>query len=203
MDPEVDQLIVRLRTRRSVDDALDRLEELGDPALRRLLQVAKDPRHPYWNPGGSARDQDEELGFAISRVGEKNLGALQEILRDDPALLDDATVVWAIGQMSVPVEDLLLRALGSRNEFARWGAATWLAEHGTERAVEALIAHLDDERDPMAYNAAIVALGRIGDERALRPLRRQLWTVAASVDRALRRDLKEAIRRIERRRRLD
>ena len=155
--------------------------------------------HPYWNPKGSLRDQDDELAFAVARVGEKNVQALPEILRKDPALLDDATVVWAIGQMKAPVENVLLRALRSRNEFARWAAATWLAEHGTERAVQPLIAHLEEERDAMAYDASIVTLGEIGDERAVRPLRRQLWTLAAFLDRPLRRDLKEAIRKVKRR----
>jgi HEAT repeat protein len=199
VDAELDQLIVRLRTRRSAEDALIRLVEIGEPALRRLLQVAKDMSHPYWNPKGSLRDQDDELAFAVARVGEKNVQALPEILRKDPALLDDATVVWAIGQMKAPVENVLLRALRSRNEFARWAAATWLAEHGTERAVQPLIAHLEEERDAMAYDASIVTLGEIGDERAVRPLRRQLWTLAAFLDRPLRRDLKEAIRKVKRR----
>jgi HEAT repeat protein len=64
---------------------------------------------------------------------------------------------------------VFLRNLTHERPEYRWGAADALGRLGDERAVEPLIAAMDDP-DPRVRKKAAWALGQIGDLRGQRPL---------------------------------
>jgi HEAT repeat protein len=74
-----------------------------------------------------------------------------------------------------------LGMLSSENPGDRWRAIEVLARTGDERAVEPLIAALQDE-DWRVRQKAAWALGYLGDPRALTPLRRALGDRREGVD---------------------
>ncbi|MHC4984075.1 MAG: HEAT repeat domain-containing protein [Planctomycetota bacterium] len=69
--------------------------------------------------------------------------------------------------------DVLIAALESNRDGARWAAARYLGEIGDARAVEPLIATLGDEDVGVRLYAAY-SLGLLGDERAVEPLKKLL-----------------------------
>ena len=69
----------------------------------------------------------------------------------------------------------LIKALGYQKDYTvRGAAAEALGWIGDKRAVEPLIAALDDKNRGV-YKAAARALGRIGDARAVKPLVARIW----------------------------
>jgi HEAT repeat protein len=87
-----------------------------------------------------------------------------------------------------------LGLLSSKNPGDRWRAIEVLARTRDERAIEPLIAALEDE-DWRVRQKAAWALGYLGDPRALTPLRRALGDPREGVDDMI----YEALDRIKRR----
>lgn len=90
-----------------------------------------------------------------------------------PALKDAAVIVRATAAraiLSLPAEEAaaaLLPLLADKNEFVRREAAYALGETRSRTAVEALATALARDKEAGVRGAAAVALGQIGDERAV------------------------------------
>jgi HEAT repeat protein len=101
-----------------------------------------------------------QMESLIQRLDTKNLSSL-EIAR---------AALIAIGE---PARDRLIFILGEGHVHRRQDAAFMLGKMGDPAAVEPLCAALKHQ-DPLLRRLAAQALGRIGDERARKPLKRMI-----------------------------
>jgi HEAT repeat protein len=76
-------------------------------------------------------------------------------------------------------EEKLIQALWHPEPTTPIRAATLLGEIGSKVAIEPLLELVNSSRDPYIQEAAVVALGKIGDRRALPYLER--WRAQGSV----------------------
>lgn len=107
---------------------------------------------------------------ALQRIGHKHaFGPLIAAL-NDPCSRVRQTVTKALVDLGPPAVMALTAALKHDYPEVRWRAATALAQIGDSRAVEPLIAALQDHGNFSMQFAAAKALGDIGDRRAVKPL---------------------------------
>lgn len=116
----------------------------------------------------------EERRDAVTRLGAMHrsdasraaVPALQ-----DPAIIVRATAAHAV--LSLPANEaaaLLMPLLADRQEFVRREVAYALGETRSRTAVDGLVTALARDKEAGVRGAAAVALGRLGDERAVSPL---------------------------------
>ena len=138
-----------------------------------ILGIIKDPRaiKLLINVLGKSYKRDNKLSIAASQalisIGSPAIKHLVSALgtKGDWNLVNSAEdTLVGIGQSAV---NSLSIALHDPNPDIRWYAATALGRIGDDKAVEPLIAILNED-DP--FRTAIEALGDIGDLRAVEPL---------------------------------
>lgn len=133
----------------------------GQAAVDSLINALDDPDPGVRNAAAAALGKTGDAG-ALPR--------LREILKDDDPLVRMGAVlgIARIGGNSA-VEPLIEVLKGDPNGGIRCCAAMELGESGVNRALEVLIATLEDA-DPVVRFGASVALGDIGDASAVNPL---------------------------------
>ena len=112
---------------------------------------------------------------ALKKIGESAVEPLIESLKDEKIRILAAVALGEIGDFRA-VEPLI-ESLKDDYPKAQWAAAEALQKIG-KTAVEPLIESLKDER---ARIPAVVALGEIGDSRAVEPLTKILQDKNADV----------------------
>ncbi len=137
-------------------------------ALRSIGPAARDPLLAALNsPDAAIREVGAAaLSEAAARADTDVVEALRAALsaEDGSVRLAAATTIGAAMGELTP----LVRLLGDRYDYVRAGAAEALVEQG-RAAVGALVGALS-EANPRTRRLAALALGRIGEERAVRPL---------------------------------
>ena len=116
-------------------------------------------------------DAAERLG-ALGHLGDEAGAALINALRDEEWRVA-AAAATSLGRLAdrraaIP----LCQQLGHARTEVRRAAAAALSAIGDGQATASLIMALDSERDGEARRLIVVALGNVGDERALAPLKR-------------------------------
>ena len=86
---------------------------------------------------------------------------------DDPSVRREALVAVAEGGGDAEVLDAVLDRLGDPDPLVVEGAAFALGERRYDSALERLIELVAHHNDPRCREAAVVALGAIGDDRGL------------------------------------
>jgi HEAT repeat protein len=171
------------------EQAVERLIELGEPAVLPLLQALE--RHPstlLMEALGRLRDPRavaslaaaltqenphvrQAAATALGLIGDpRAIGPLIDAFRVESGDEEDI-VAWqdaatALARLGTPALHPLVAALSDENWNVRAWSACALGESGDRRAVEPLIAALDDSVGQVRLDAA-EALGRIGDRRAI------------------------------------
>lgn len=118
----------------------------------------------------SGSPDPEGLGARIGRFDElqRPIAATMLLERLGSASVAERTAVLE-AMRETGATDMLLHSLRRRRPWRRALGARTLGQVGATDAVPALIERLDD-RSRYVREAAVRALGRIGDERSLRPL---------------------------------
>ncbi|HEY3999365.1 MAG TPA: HEAT repeat domain-containing protein [Candidatus Xenobia bacterium] len=155
---------------RLVDMARQSHRDLGklNAALQLLSRSALGTRGLQTLMADSQPEVRSYAALALGRTGSTDaVEALRRALRDEgPNVRSNAIESLGILGAREAVPDLLDLA-GSDDFFTVFPAIEALGRIGDERAVPLLIQHLHDE---LLAEAAAVALGLIGDRRALEPL---------------------------------
>jgi len=139
----------------NVHDSLrNALVDVGEPAIKPLLECLKDPNVHVQEDAADALNQ---LHYLPSDTAGK--AAFFVLLQSWDKLIE-------LGAPAVPP---LLGCLKDEDTSRRQGAALALGELGDKRAVDPLIACLQDDSVDVKKNAA-KSLGQLGDKRAVGPL---------------------------------
>jgi HEAT repeat protein len=151
-------------TRRKAPEALGKI---GAPAVEPLISSLRE----FAVFGEKDIDACTAITTALGEVGAPAVEPLISVLREqnktaDSYMLRDF-VTDALGQVGVPAIEPLVAALRDSDWSLRGNAAKTLGKIGDVRAVELLIASLQDH---LVRVEAITALGKIGDKRAVDPL---------------------------------
>ena len=166
------------------------LGKIGAPAVESLLAVLQDSRKEVRQAASRAlgeigdvravepliallcdEDEDEKLRksatAALGKIGDaRAVEPLIAVLKDRTYRVHDEAE-YALGQIGAPAVESLLTMLKDSNREVRRAAARTLGRTGDVRAVELLIALLQDQE---LRRAAIFGLGHMGDARAVEPL---------------------------------
>jgi HEAT repeat protein len=162
--------------------AVKALVKIGTPAVEPLVAALKD-----WRVRAGAAEALAKIGW---RPAQDEIGATYWVLRQQwkkcveigaPAVepLIVALSDWerqkaaagALAQIGVPAVEPLIAVLKDRDSYRLSYAASALGQIGDTRAVEPIIAALnDDENDRSVLEAAIDALERFGEARAVEAL---------------------------------
>ncbi len=148
------------------DDTLpERLTELvragfatDDESARRVL-ASLDAR--------DARERVLALRVAAGRDLLDTPAWRRGLADDDPSVRREALVAIADGGGDAAVLDAVLDRLGDPDPLVVEGAAFALGERRYDAALERLIELVGHHDDPRCREAAVVALGAIGDDRGL------------------------------------
>lgn len=156
--------VARLGDPAQVEQARDRLRELGAQAVPALLE-------------GLTKKEDTvraESAFVLGRVGSRQVvPALIKALKD-PAKQVREKAAYALGELADPrATQGLIKCLQDPQTAVRANAAFALGQIGSPDATTALIVALRDS-DTLVRNYAASALGFTGDKRALGPL---VWVI--------------------------
>ena len=155
-------------TPEQIDLLLDRLPELVDPALRRLVLVASarvSPTRCMMQLPLAAASSEKEVRIAaclaIARLGAPELAPLLVGALGDEAFEVRAQAAKALGQLRAVVAlDALTKALEDRGFWVRQNAAAALAALGAPGRAR-LRAIVDEGRDEFAVDTARQELRRI------------------------------------------
>jgi|ERR1700722_397187 HEAT repeat protein len=139
--------------------AVQELVKIGTPAVEPLIAALKDPR---WYVRESAVD-------ALGEINDPRvIEPLIAVLNDMPSVQSAAKA--ALIKIGVPAVEQLISALKDADaRVRRWNAASVLGEIKDPRAVEPLIAALNDT-DYIVRRTAVSSLGEIKDLRMVEPL---------------------------------
>jgi hypothetical protein len=165
-----DRLIQQLAGR-DYEAAAEKLADIGEPGLARLLQVLDGSVRLDFDKRVDFRDLDTNLCWALAPVGARCMDAFL-IAVEQGNRLNSMSIVWALGLVddSRVVEPLLV-ALTNKEPLVRWAAAEGLTRQKDSRAEEPLIRALRD-RTSMVRGTAVNALAEFGTIRAIEPLKR-------------------------------
>jgi HEAT repeat protein len=175
---DVKGLVKALGYQRDLDvrcDAAYALGKIGDPcAIEPLIPVLQ--------------DKDKDVHFAAAWAlgtlrDPRAVGSLIASLHDWRGEIR-ARASGALVEVGEPAVEPLLIALMDKDLSVRMAAAEVLGRIGDLRAVEPLIAVLNDNRYDDVCKVAMAALGKIGDSRALEPLLAALKSNSLSVRQA-------------------
>jgi len=92
----------------------------------------------------------------------------------------------------------LIEALNDENHYVRREAARAIGQLGSPEAMTAILGLLEGESDEETRRNALIALGNIGDERALETLRQSLKNPSYLIRRAAEMGLEQLQKRLER-----
>ena len=179
-EPEtVEPLVEALRDERIRWIVVMALRRVGDRNLRPLLRRTGDPEHDYWKQ------------FVLEGMGDRILpGCLETLEREE----DVGTRIATLCSMRQIKDTRAVYPLVRLLPDPKLGyVAGYVLSQMGEVAVEPLLLSLRDE-SPAARARAATALGQIGLERVVRPLREML----ADPDPEVRLAVRQAIRRISR-----
>jgi len=130
---------------------------------------------------------EEEVRWAAADAllhfkSEAVTSRLITVLRADKKEKRRATAAYALGRFQEPEGFAPLQeALDDAKAEVRVRACAALASYGDRRAVEPLIRKVETDKDRNARRAAAEALGRVPDERSVRPLAAALYDKEAEV----------------------
>ncbi len=144
---------------------------------------------------GDYRDDSDALSEAVLRAA-RDRDQFVEVLSEEPLLLENGTVVFALGAIDdARLVPLLVGSLGSKSSNVRWAAANALAARRDPRVVDAFIDALRD-RAPTVRAVVIEALGKMRAKRALAPLEEALARPGNQKDDYLRKLLEGAVAKL-------
>lgn len=146
----IDKLIDNL-SGAGYSQAIDDLISIGEPSLRRLMQVIDGTlRMPL-----RSKDEVENRQEALIRLGRLHKEAFLNLIHEDPKRKDIISVIWALGFIDDDrVIDILIEALQKDNAFLGFAAHMGLNRRGDPRGLEALaqseppLIHLLPPRQP-------------------------------------------------------
>jgi HEAT repeat protein len=144
------------------------------------------------------RDYSDAVSQAVVEAAARDPDRFIEVLSEEPTLLENGTVVFALGAVKDErIIPLVVPALRSKSSLLRWSAANALANRRDERVTDALIAALRD-RAPTVRAVVIEALGELRHRSALAPLEEALRRPSNQKDEYLRKLLETAIGKVRR-----
>ncbi len=161
------------------DAALRDLANSADPRVRAecaesLADMSGDDERPRAVEGLSVALGDPQpdvraaAAFALGHIGDPS--AVDRLIAglDDDVPMPRQSCAIALGRIGdARAFDSLARALTDMQPDLRFQAATSLVEVDRERALEPLLAALDDEDNGEVLSALALALGELGDARAV------------------------------------
>ncbi len=128
----------------------------------------------------------EAAAWALSNL--KHRSAVKPLIKalGDPKISVEIFACVGLGRQARPPMDVMLKVLRSkdRRPEVRAACAFALGLTGNSRAIDPLVAMLDDERQDLVVKAAW-GLGMLGARRATRPLSRRLWSSTDDVQRSI------------------
>jgi hypothetical protein len=137
---DIDHQIQSLSDSSGPDDpeyerAVQSLVDLGEPAIRRFMQVEEGAIAIPWNNRFGLRAVLENRQFAFERLARQHVEAFLEAVKEGDRLEVDR-IVWVLGSLPDERAQDLLIAIGENSDDPqlRWVAAHWLFEHGCQRA---------------------------------------------------------------------
>jgi len=162
----VEELIRRLDSPETRDQAADELRERGADVLPQLLEALE--------AGGSEERRASLVGI-LGRIGDPRARPALERCLTDPSALIRREAALALGRLgAAEAVPALVSALTDPDTEVRGYAAFALGELGDRRALVPLLRLLGEDAEQVRDYAA-VALGRLRDLRALPAL---LWLLA-------------------------
>jgi HEAT repeat protein len=189
------------------DTAMEALVRLGDAATPIWLQALSSQHSDVlrasaaaldavdWKPSADAQGAQywiaKQEWVNVRQLGDVALDPLVQALRIQDNHMHQA-VVQTLTQSGESAQVLLMQALNADDSTLREGAIEVLGAMGWAKATEQLLWVLKADEESRVRQAAAVALGRIGDVRAVNPLRR----ATRDPEREVRRAAVEALGRI-------
>lgn len=172
---DIDALIlVLVQDGEAAQRARDELAALGEPAVRRLLEVIDGTASLAFPEGTYPQDLMDGLTGGLVASARGCVQVLVDAIAERPARGRSTSVLWALGALADPLAvPVLLDALRDRSWSARWAAAHGLGACGDAEVTPALAKAVSD-RDSSVRGAAVGALARVGDLRAREALERAI-----------------------------
>lgn len=144
----------------------------GLPALRRLVGVADGEVAIPWPADADLRAISEAVVAVLTRLAHVHPNDFLDDLLARPQPLESLTLLWVLGAVDdARVEPLLLAALEGRHWSVRWAAVLGLHRRPSQATIVRALADAACDPDETVAQAAVRALGDVGDPYALELLR--------------------------------
>jgi len=188
--------------------AIKALDAIGDKrAIRSLVETLEDDRtdisraaalalsnigdkqtaYQILNKLTQLNDNDEKsykVGFNISlilgKIADQTFVDVLLSLIETKNSVVRASVAWTLGELGdIKTLDSLIKILEDKNPKVRTGAIASISLLGGEEVIELLIKTLEDDDDDKVREMAIVGLGELNSDKALRVLE---WTAQNAIN---------------------
>jgi HEAT repeat protein len=169
LDAHIAALIAPAPERAKAEGAL---VNAGLPALRRLIAVADGEVAIPWPDHSDVRDIADAVTGALTTLARAHPDAFLEALLARPQPVESLSLLWVVGAVDDPrVEPLLLAALEGRHFSVRWAAVLGLHRRPPQATIARALADAACDPDETVAQAAVRALGDVGDAYSLELLR--------------------------------